>query len=60
MQRSVKSVREQSVCTTLKEFRGCERGFTPHRTRGYGSFSRRPYGLFASLGAAALSRTHHS
>ena len=24
---------KQSVRTTLKEFRGCERGFEPHRTR---------------------------
>ena len=41
--------------TTLKKFRGCERGFEPRRTRGYGRFSRRPRALFASQGAAALS-----
>ena len=56
MQRSVKSVRRQSVPTTLIEFQGCERGFAPHRTRRYGQ----PHALFAALGAAALSRTHHS
>ena len=40
--RSVKSVRRaKRTYTTLKEFRGCERGFTQHRTRGYGSFSGR-------------------
>ena len=48
----------QSVRTTLKEFRGCECSLEPHRTRGYGRFSRRPHALFASQGAAALSRTH--
>ena len=46
--------------TTLKEFRGCERGFAPHRMRGYGSLSRKPGTLFAMLGAAALSRSHCS
>ena len=50
----------QSVRTTLKEFRGCECSFEPHRTRGYGCFSRRPCALFASQGAAALSHIHHS
>ena len=44
----------------LKEFRGCEHGFAPHRTRGFGRFSRRPRALFATLGAAALSHTHRS
>ena len=48
---------KQSVRTTLKEFRGCERGFEP---RGYSRFSRRPRALFASLGAAGHSRTHRS
>ena len=48
----------QSVRTTMKEFRGCECSLEPHRTRGYGCFSRRPHALFASQGAAALSRTH--
>ena len=38
----------QSVHTTLKEFRGCECGFTLHRTRGYSSFSRQPRTLFAT------------
>ena len=43
VQQSVKSVEGvQSVRTTLKEFRGCERDFKPHRTRGYGHFSRQP------------------
>ena len=61
VQQSVKSVEGvQSVRTTLKEFRGCERDFKPHRTRGYGHFSRQPGALFASLGAAALSHTHRS
>ena len=55
VQRSVKSVRRAQQCTTLKEFRGCERSFAPHGTRGYGSFSRRPHALFATLGAAGLS-----
>ena len=45
----------QSICTMLKEFRGCECGFATHRMRGYGSFSRRPHALFATLGAAGLS-----
>ena len=44
----------------LKEFQGCEHGFAPHRLRGYGRFSRRPHVLFATLGTAALSHTHHS
>ena len=39
----------QSVRTMLKEFRGYERGFEPHRKQGYGCFSRRPCAIFASL-----------
>ena len=50
----------QSVCTTLKEFRGYKCSFAQHRTRGYGCFWRQPHALFASLGTAALSRTHRS
>ena len=65
VQQSVKSVRRAKRTytiygTTLKEFRGCERGFAPHRTRGNGSFSRQPRTLFITLVAAALSRTHRS
>ena len=65
MQQSVKSVRMTKRTytiygTTLKEFRGCERSFAPHRMRGNGSFSRQPGTLFITLGAAALSRTHRS
>ena len=37
-----------------------EHVFGPHRTWGYGRLSRQPHALFASLGAAALSRTHRS
>ena len=37
-----------------------ERVFEPHRTREYGSFSRRPRALFASLATTALSHTHRS
>ena len=48
------------VLYTLKEFRRCERGFAPHRTQGYDSFSRRPCALFAMLGTTGLSRTHRS
>ena len=58
--RSVKSVRRGKRRSTLKEFRGCECGFAPHRTQGYASFSRRPRALFATLGAAGLSCTHRS
>ena len=36
--------------------RECERVFEPHKTQGYGHFSRQPCALFASLGSAALSR----
>ena len=57
VQRSVKSVRRAKRTHYVER---CERGFAPHRTRGYGRFSRRPRALFASLGAAALSRTHRS
>ena len=65
VQQSVKSVRMTKRTytiygTTLKEFRGCERSFAPHRMRGNGSFSRQPGTLFITLGAAALSRTHRS
>ena len=73
MQQSVKSVRRtKRTYTTIDssvtlyclwyyvEFRGCERGFAPHRMQGYGSFSRQPGTLFITLGAAALSRTHRS
>ena len=37
VQQSVKSVK-RAKRTYYVEFRGCERGFTPHRMRGYGSF----------------------
>ena len=50
----------QSVCTTLKEFRGCECSFAPHRTWEYSSFSGWPRALFTMLGTAVLSRTHRS
>ena len=43
-----------------KSSRDREHIFGPHRTWGYGRLSRRPHALFASLGAAALSRTHRS
>ena len=61
VQRSVKSVRRKAKCTHYVErVWECERVFEPHRTQRYGHFSRRPHALFASLGAAALSRTHRS
>ena len=61
MQRSVKSLRRKAKRTYYVErVRECERVFGPHLTRGYGRFTRRPRALFASLGAAALSRTHRS
>ena len=61
VQQSVKSGRRKAKCTHYVErVRECERVFELHRTRRYGSFSRRPHAFFASLGAAALSRTHHS
>ena len=61
VQRSVKSVRRKAKCTHYVErVRECERVFEPHRTRRYGRLSRRPRALFASLGAAALSRTYRS
>ena len=59
VQRSVKSVRSEERRTYhVERVRECEHVFEPHRTRGYGRFSRRPCAVFASLGAAALSRTH--
>ena len=61
VQRSVKSVRRKAKRTHYVERTGgCERVFEPHRTRKYGRSSRRPRALFASLGAAAFSRTHLS
>ena len=60
VKQSVKSEEGKALRCTLKEFPGCERGFAPHKTRGYGSFSRRPHTLFAKLGTAGLSRTHRS
>ena len=61
VQRSVKSVRRKAKRTHYVErVWECERVFEPHRTRRYGRFSRRPHALFASLDAAALSRTHRS
>ena len=59
--RSVKSVRRKAKGTHYVEsVQECECVFEPHRTRRYGCLSRRPRALFASLGAAALSRTHRS
>ena len=59
VQRSVKSMRRKAKCVYYVERVGeCERVFEPHRTQGYGRFSRRPLTLFALLGAAALSHTH--
>ena len=61
VQRSVKSVRRKAKCTHFVErVRECERVFKLHRTRRYSRLSRRPRALFASLGAAALFRTHRS
>ena len=61
VQRSVKSVRRKAKCTHYVErVRECERVFKLHRTQRYGCLSRQPRALFASLGAAALSCTHHS
>ena len=60
VQRSVKSVRRAKRTYYVERVRECERIFEPHRTRGYGCFSRRPRVLFASLGAGALSCTRHS
>ena len=58
VQRSVKGVRRKAKRTYYVEsVRECERVFEPHRMRRYGGFSRRPHALFASLGAAAPSRT---
>ena len=51
LQRSVKNVRRRPKRTNYVErVRECERGFEPHRTRGFGGFSRRPHALFASYG----------
>ena len=56
---SVKSVRRKAKCTHYVErVQECERVFELHRTQRYGRLSRRPRALFASLGAAALYRTH--
>ena len=61
VQRSVKSVRRKAKCMHYVErIRECEPVFEPHRTQKYGRLPRRPRPLFASLGAAALSRTHRS
>ena len=60
VQQSVKSVRRAKRTYYVERVRECERVFEPHRTRGYGCFSRRPRVLFASLGAGALSCTRHS
>ena len=61
VQRSVKSVRRKAKRTHYVErVRECERVFEPHRTRRYGRLSRPLRALFASLGAAALSRTYRS
>ena len=64
VKRSVKSVMRGKAKRMHYRFvervRQCKRVFEPHRMRGYGRFSRRPRALFASLGAAALSRTHRS
>ena len=61
VQRSVKSVRRKAKRTHyIERVWGCECVFELHRTRRYSQFSRRPRTLFASLGAAALSRTHRS
>ena len=59
-ERSVKSVRRKARRTHyVKRIRECEHVFEPHRTRRFGRLLR-PRALFASLGAAALSHTHHS
>ena len=61
VQQSVKSVRRKAKRTHyIERVWKCECVFEPHRTRRYSQFSRRPHTLFASLGAAALSHTHHS
>ena len=66
VQRSVKSVMsverkaKRMYYRYVERVRQCKRVFEPHRMRGYGRFLRRPRALFASLGAAALSRTHRS
>ena len=59
--RGVKSLRRKAKrMYYVERVRECERVFKPRRNTRYGRFSRRPCALFASLGAAALSRTHHS
>ena len=51
VQRSVKNVRRRPKRTNYVErVRECERGFEPHRTRGFGGFSRRSHALFGSYG----------
>ena len=61
VQRSVKSVRRKAKrAHYVERVRECEHVFEPHRTQRYGCFLRRPRALFASLGAAALSRAHRS
>ena len=50
LQRSVKNVRRRPKRTNYVErVRECERGFEPHRTRGFGGFSRRPQAFFLFL-----------
>ena len=57
----VKSVRRKAKRTYyIERVRQCEHIFELHRMRGYGCFSRQPCTLFALMGAAALSGTHHA
>ena len=61
VQRSVKSVRRKPKRTHyIERIWECECVFKPHRTQSYGRLPRWPRVLFASLGAAVLSRTHRS
>ena len=58
VQHSVKSVRRAKHTYYVERVSRIECGFAPHRTWGYDSFSRWPRALFATVGTAALSRTH--
>ena len=44
----------------IERVRQCEHIFELHRMRGYGCFSRQSCAMFALMGAAALSGTHHA
>ena len=55
-----RSVKRWAKRTTLNEFEDVSAVLSAPNARIWSFLSRRPCALFASLGDAALSRTHHS